>query len=204
MSRFRYFPIVIMLATASCNQKSTVLVEDLANFHSDTFVVDLSKSYYRLKPEIKLFEKKLGLPSLDTGFNGLQLRLTAGLKGDGLGYIVLTNQNNSWTGKYWKINYQLNMQQDSFVSFQSLEKEIEPESGWSYLSRRLAELDLLYLPDLSATKSNGVLNVNVEFASKTQHRYYYMVEPDDYPDYPDAAKLTRIVKLLRKEFDIEF
>ncbi|MET0637387.1 MAG: hypothetical protein ABWZ25_15255 [Chitinophagaceae bacterium] len=199
-----YIYVVFIVLLMSCSRRPSVSLEEIATIPSDTLVSDFTESYYKFEPEIKIIEEKMGLPSLDKGFNGFQLRLTAALEEGGMGCVVLTSQNNSWTGKYWKVHYLLNWEQDSILSFEGVGKAIKPESGWPYLSRKLVEFDVLHLTDLNGGgETSRQLKVNIEIASKTQHRYYSMSEPDDHPDYPDAVKLTNIVQLFKREFNIE-
>jgi len=176
------------------HKKQTSVVQDIPLNKQDS-------SYKNLKKDI---ENKLGIGSIEDGFDSLQIRIwTIGYKSFDENLIMISNTKGIWSAKILLINFKY----DKSNTLVAIDKQItnnEPKSSWNTFVDSLIKYDILTLPDYTTLPNYSVMadskGTTVEIATKDRYRIY------SYPDVdlhisksPEAYKIHQILKFLSKE-----
>lgn len=158
----------------------------------------------------KKYNKILGLPPLEEGYDSLQLRIwcTYGnLKKTHL--ILISNNDGKWNGTLYRLL--INRKADSDTSY-FLEKEekrkVTPKSGWEQLTNNMNELKITVLPSYEYLPGYGI-GVDGEFymieiATRNKYRFYDYFDPqNEAKDFKEAAALEKFLKILEYEFSFQ-
>jgi hypothetical protein len=217
-SRKHTFLLIILIVSAVfsfCNSKTDASEPDgyAAKFVSelnstDTFLFDLSMkdtSLLRLK---RKKESELSLPSLENGFDSVQLRIGFGCALGMDFLIILSNSNQKWTAELSRLDYELDSAENISVSRKIIKDN--PKSGWKKLIRQLFELKILTLPDdddiphLEKQYPADGCGVATEVATKKFYRVYNYHNPNLYTkEHWEQRNVMQIIRLLANEFDLE-
>lgn len=164
--------------------------------------------YYDLK---SIYEKKLGLASIENGFDSLEIRISYAVALLYEGQTIILQKNNSgWSGKLYHVKYNGYRMHDSLFSLTSREKDITPKSGWNNLMNKLYSLNIMDLRDASEINNYGDCadgdGVLIEVATKTKYRIYQysclsMVLKED--DFWQAKNIEKILETLESEFNFK-
>jgi hypothetical protein len=220
MSRLKHaYPLIIFITStifSFCRSKTDASQPDFcaAKFISelnptDTFLFDLPKndtSILRLK---RKNDRLLNLPSIENGFDSIQIKIYFGCA-LGVDFLVtLSNSNRKWTAELSKPEYD----NSSGGEIRRASRKIiyaDPKSGWKSLIRELFELKILTLPDdddipnLEKQYPSDGCGVAVEIATKKVYRIYNYENPYMYiKEHLEPQKIMRIIGLLANEFDLE-
>jgi hypothetical protein len=161
------------------------------------------RSYYRNKGGV---ENKLGLNTLENGFDSLQIRIWYGYAfNDSSQLVILKKTNGSWKGDFFTLKYNLNNRRDSIESISKQVMSKEPRSGWQSFINKLLALHVLTLPDYQTIPdyyqgADGDA-VIVEIASERLYRIYSYQAPGVHKDkHNEARNIEDILTLIEDEF----
>ncbi|MBO9204666.1 MULTISPECIES: hypothetical protein [Niastella] len=210
MSVFGFLFIVIWGSLLACNNQNRDSGVKKDNPTADTVVKDipldekgLSPSWYRNKPDV---EKKMGLATLENGFDSLQIRLWYGYAfHDTSQLVILTNTKGIWQGDFYNFQYHLNKKGDSIESISKQVVTAAPRSGWPAFINKLFALHIQTLPDYHKIPEyyqgmDGDILI-VEIASKKQYRTYSYQAPSVHKDqFKEARNIEDILDLVENEF----
>jgi hypothetical protein len=200
--------LTVVLVFLGCKGKHNYQ-DDLYQFNhptDTTFKKEIPTTGYSYKSD-KYKEKQLGLESLESGFETLQIRLWvdyALYKGKEL--YIIKNKNSKWTAEVYKMMTERSVEgEDSIVSKEI--KNVTPKSGWDSLLTNLVNLKIVTLPNMDNIP--GVVDMiddgvdfNIEIASKYQYRFYGYHVPEQFQDkFWQAKNMAQIVKLIREELN---
>lgn len=202
--------VCIIELAASCSDKAEGNNFNKKKEFTDTITRDIPldkkgrpSSYYRNKSNV---ENKLGLNTLENGFDSIQIRLWYGYAfKDSSQLVVLENSNGKWEAKLFTLVYYLNENGDKL---DSISKDIitrEPKSGWQNFINKVIKLDLTTLPDKSKIKdypdfSDGD-DVIIEAATKKSYRIYSYKEPNQVQlKIKEAKNMEQILEFIENEF----
>ena len=202
--------IMVMCLLVSCNSSNADSTPEEAIETSDTVTKEIPldrsgkpRSYYRNKP---ILEQYLGLSSLESGFDSLQIRIWLGYAfKDSSQLIVLSNSKGKWIGQVYSLVYEMNSKGDSITNIMKEVKLAEPKSGWKYLIEKLFILNILTLPDYHSIHgyyqgADGDAVV-IEVSTKNRYRIYAYHEPNTVrTKFSQAENVEKILELLEREF----
>jgi hypothetical protein len=207
--------VTVSLSLAFCNDETDSMEQDsyAAKFifrlnPSDTFQFFLPEKDSSLLELKREHDSLLKLPSLENGFDSLQLRIAFGcfLGVDFL--VILSNSNQKWSGELSKLQYHTDSLDNRSITRKSIRGN--PKSGWKNLIRKLFELKILTLPDdddipalIKEHPSDGC-GVAVEIATNKVYKVYNYENPNIYTKTNwQAENIMKIIRLLANEFDLE-
>lgn len=157
---------------------------------------------------LDIFRKRissLGLPSLENGKEGFQLRIWEDYVNNKGILIILDYSNDHWVAKGF--NYKAYSSDGNWLD--SLAgKEIflgQPLSGWNNFMNTLLDDNILDLRDYTEIpgyfESTDMVGPSVEIAGRKYFRYYELPEPKHQSGkISDANCIVKILELIRKEF----
>ncbi|MBI5857226.1 MAG: hypothetical protein HZB42_06215 [Sphingobacteriales bacterium] len=158
----------------------------------------------------KEFENFLKLPSLEKGFDSIQIRISYGCAMGSNMLVTLWNQQNIWNAEVRRIgdNYT-----DKNLQIHPVLQRIEckiPRSGWRVFLNKLFKLKVLSLEDNGRipgfnyyVPADGCI-MAVEIATKNVYRFYSYENPDMYEDkYWQGKNVLAILRLINKELSID-
>lgn len=207
--------IICLIIFASCNEQKNhnPIVGDKKVFDTVIKDIPLNKNgkpygYYRNKPNV---ENKLGLSTLEKGFDSLQIRLWYGYSSnDRSQLVILKNNNQEWSAELFTLEYQFDSNTDTITSISKSSIIREPASGWSNFSRRLFDLQIMTLPDEDKIRDypdlmdgNGII---VELATRKLYRVYSYKEPNyiyNRKKIKEAYNMESILNLIEQEFNFK-
>ncbi len=164
------------------------------------------RSYYRNK---KAVEEKLGIATLENGFDSLQIRIWYGYAfNDSSQLIILKNVTGKWSGELFSLIYMMNQEGDSIESINKVIVNGEPKSGWKYLIEKIINLNILTLPDYHTLSDyNQTADgdaVIIEVSTKNVYRIYSYQEPHMFQDkHWQAKNMEQILGLIEEEFNFK-
>lgn len=203
---FSLFFFLSVTLLSECTPEAGITLEAAASVQSDTFVRSVTPLFEALKTETDLLDAKLGIPSLENGFDGFQLRIGIGQIDGTLALIVLTSKAHQWTGKFYNISYSFTKDSRFLTIHTMKERSIAPKRSWHYVEQKLMEFHILTLPDredlnMLPTSTNDLL-VTVSYATRSKFRYYSMNEPKYFTSIPEAVEMVKILNLLKRQFTL--
>jgi hypothetical protein len=199
------FLITAILLTA-CNESANIN-QELTKFDN------LERSFKREIPSnadgrvspfytsTKVKQKYLGLDSLESGFDGLQIRIwydDVYITRQKL--LVIIYKQGNWAANFFATKGGATLSKES--------DKLIPKMGWINFSNKFLSYNVLTLPngdDIDNCGSGGGdgSTFNVEIATQKHYRYYGYWEPQDYKDKCQEAKnMNDILNLIAHEFDI--
>jgi hypothetical protein len=208
MRNFNFILTLTVLSFAACKGRtisSTV----------DTPFVDTTKPFKKEIPNggadvfytlAKTKQKQLGLDSLESGFDNLQIRIWYDyslVKERKL--VIITNKNSSWSATVYNLQVNWDGQTETILSKEV--RNVIPKSGWSDFSKKLLSFKVLTLPNMYDIQGYGGgddgRTYNVEVATKNQYRFYGYWKPQQYQDkFCQAKNMAEILKLLEQELGV--
>jgi len=208
MKIFRYFAIIIIFSIAACNreknsvnQSATFAVttkpfkKEIPTYPDGSFDI-----FYRLT---KTKEKQLGLDSLESGFDNLQIRIWYDLSlVRERRLVIIKNTDTNWTATTYDLQVDWDGKTETILSKKV--KNVTPKSGWANFSKKLLDLNILTLPNQDDIANYGGgfdgTTYNVEIATKNQYRFYGYWQPEVFQDkFWQAKNMANILKLLWQE-----
>ncbi len=157
----------------------------------------------------KRFEDFIKLPSLEKGFDSIQLRIAYSCAMGNDMLVIISNANNKWIAEVSKLNDYFSDGADKRgIPRNSLFPT--PKSGWKKFIARLFELKILSLEDnqripgfFYPTPSDGC-GVHIEVATKNTYRFYRYDNPDMYSHkFWQARNVLSILRLINEELSIK-
>jgi hypothetical protein len=219
MKPFSFFLLSLIILSCKTKDDSSVPNEYAAKFikelnPTDTFLFDFSVNkkgvfdtldwYY-----LKEFEKHLELPSLEKGFDSIQIRIDFDcVRNTRESLVILTNDGKGWMAELSNVHYHYseNMKVDSIT------REVInaiPKSGWINFINELFDLKILTIednykiPGFEYSVPNDGCGIGIEVATKNVYRFYSYDNPSLYDEkHWQAANVIAIQNLLYEEFDI--
>lgn len=188
------------------------IVQTIPNRIMDTVIKDIPlrdgkpEIYYRNKP---IVENLLGLSSLETGFDSLQIRLWYSYgRNDSAQLIIIKNTNRKWYGELYSLVYRSTEDGSRLASIPNSRRSIEPISGWKYFIDKLLQLQIYSLPDEGKIKNypdwTEPSTIIVEMATLKKYRIYMYNEPASAQKKIWQAKnMEMILELIDHEFSIK-
>lgn len=202
-----------ILFSCSAQTNNSNKVTTISNQTSDTVIKDIPldkagrpRSYYRNKEGV---EEKLGLTTLERGFDSLQIRLWYGYAfNDSSQLVVLKNINGNWNGELYTLVYHFNEKGDSIKAISKEVVNRKPKSGWETLTKKLFDFNILTLPDYHTIPEYDQVAdgdaVIVEVSSKKRYKIYSYQEPHMFQDkHWQARNMEQILELIEDEFSFK-
>ena len=182
------------MASAICQEKTSIEipVDDKGNA---VFLYKVARSYAKL----------LNLPSLETGYDSLQVRIWfnyGNLKKTHL--IIISNKEKRWAGTLYRLLVDKKNDTSYFLEKEKKQKVI-PKSGWEKMIRAMNKLKIPALISCEYLSEYGA-GVDTEYymievATKNNYRFYDYFDPKEgAKEYKEAAALENFLKKLEKEF----
>jgi len=217
-----YFLLSISLLSCKSKDDSAAPNEYAAKFvkqlnPTDTFLfdfpVDKNGQYdSRTKHLLDEFDQQLGLPSLEKGFDSIQIRFGYSYEMDGTEkLVILKNDGKKWIAELSEV----------YVHFDPVKFKIDssritrkiayrsPKSGWVKFINKLFDLKILTIEDndkIPGFKPSYAMDgwgIGIELATKKAYRFYNYDNPDMYANrYWQAKNVIAIKDLLYHEFSI--
>jgi len=192
--------VLLLSACTSCNQHNSAAGVK-TEIPTDIFRnVDI---YYQ---SAKDRQKKLGLDSLENGFQDLQIRVwyNAALVKDRK-LVVITNKDSNWTAAIYDLPVTRAGETETMLSKKT--NQLSPKSGWQSFSKKLLELKIMTLPNQDDVEGysagEGGTTYSVEVATKDQYRFFNYWQPQGYKDrFWQARKMTEMLQLFETELGI--
>lgn len=204
--------IALMLYTLmiSCSNQADVTREDENKQVTAKILKDvpLNKkgqpySYYLHKPMI---ENKLGLSTLENGFDSLQIRFWYSYASlDTSQLVILKYSNKKWNAELNDIIYNLNAKGDTIQSITKINKFGSPKNGWQPFADKLFAFGIDTLLDDSKVANYPDMmdgdNVIIEVSTKSKYRIYSYKEPAFVQSkIREARAVEQILELVENEF----
>lgn len=184
----------------------------LISFSKDTVVKDIPR-YQNGNPSVvyqkkRKVEEKVGLTSLEKGFDSMQIRIWYGTALiDSSQLIELKKEGTKWTGLLYRIEYRYDKKTDSLIACPKRTDEIKPRTGWDDFIRKIFELKILSMRD--AIENPHYENYNdgdgmtVEVATKRKYRFYNYHSFRQQKGIWQAVNIEKIMLLLEDEFSFK-
>jgi hypothetical protein len=160
------------------------------------------KMFFLLK---RIIERKIDLPTLENGFDSLQIRIWYGQAfSDSLQLIVFKHSKARWSAQLYNMFYHYDKTRDSIVSIDKNVKAIIPQRAWKYFMMRINRLKITSLPDASQIPDYGECQdgygVTIEVASVSKYKIYNYSCFREYYTIWQANKIEQLMELLEKQF----
>lgn len=156
-------------------------------------------------------EGSLKLPSLQKGFDSLQIRIWYGCDMSGDRLVRLIHDGKNWKAELSELIKEGGGNEGEAkltdISFSRTIQTRSPESGWIKFIDSLFKLKILTLPNeydipnFDLQLPTDGCGVGIEIATKNAYRCYAYRNPDIY-DYWQTKNVVQILKLLSAEFNI--
>ncbi len=161
-------------------------------------------SYYPYKM-VQKDAKRIGLISLDKGYDSLFIRLWYVYRAT-MQVTDLKKSDGKWSAGFHTMKF--GVIEDRLDVIETNSTYISPKSDWNIFMNKLFSLNLLELPDdseLPDYKSlvNDAAFVIVEVATKERYKIYSYGEISDHLEFPQVVKMENIMKLIEEEFGIK-
>jgi hypothetical protein len=211
MKKLYFIPALTACFFAACKgqtnstRQSLAFVDTTKPFKKEipTYQSGTVDMFYALA---KAKQKQLGLDSLESGFDNLQIRVWydfALVRERKL--VVITNKDTNWTATVY--NMQVDWDGQTEIILSKKVKQVAPKSGWADFSKKLLDLNVLTLlnQDHIPNYEGGMdgRTYNVEVATKNQYRFYGYWEPQQYQDkFSQAKNMADILELFKKELGV--
>jgi hypothetical protein len=205
----KHMYILNLFWLVACNQGSTV--QDITVTNQDTVKKDIptrkqSQSYRQLAQQI---ESKLGLYSIENGFDSLEIRVWLGYAGsNNEQLLIIKKDTDRWTANLSHLTFIYSDKGDSIQAISKTSVEKSPKSGWYQLLDSLNKLEIVTLRDMAdipnyETATDGS-TITVEIAAKRQYRIYSYQNPYYMQsEFNDAKKIEQVIQFLEREFDFK-
>jgi len=172
------------------------------------------------KTDKRILDSSLKLSSLENGFDSIQIRIWYGCpqcKEDM--FVILKNEDKSWSAQISKLKItSLDSNCPDFrfcysYYYKNKTQLKKPRSGWKSFIDSLFNLKILSMEDQGWPPNffpghTDVGGMFVELATKNTYRQYKYIDPRTWkgsdPNYWKAENVIKIMRLLNKEFDIEY
>lgn len=160
-------------------------------------------SYYLARAEI---EKRVGISTLKTGYNDLQIRLWYGYPfNDTAQLIVLKETDQKWSAELYTLKSNYNVSFDSILSIDKTVTYGTPSSGWPKFINSMKKLGIDTLPDYHSIPGYFLGTdegaVTVEVATAKGYRIYSYPTPIFRQDEIwQARNMEQILVLIENEF----
>lgn len=205
------FTGILLLLFASCsgfnkNEKET-RTESVTKV--DTFIREIPA--YRNTPSMKQLktniESLLKIPSLENGFDSLEIRIWyAYALRDKEQLVIIKHTDTSWSAELNTLTFHYSKNNDSILSISKQSISKYPKSGWNSFLLNLNKLDFYTLPDYkqiqnydTGTDSDAI---TIEFATKNKYRIYTYIQPSMYTTkFKEAVQIECIMELIEREFE---
>ena len=208
-----YILILGFIFSGNASINTSNIVHELNNKRFDTVVRDIPlgkngkpASYYRDKP---IVENMMGLSSLESGFDSLQIRLWYSYgRSDSAQLIIFKSINGAWSGELYSLIYLTNENGSRHTSIPFTKRAVKPISGWKYFTNKLLRLHIYTLPDEGKilnypdwTEPSAII---IEIATLKNYRIYMYNQPASAQKRIWQAKnIERILELVENEFRIK-
>lgn len=181
----------------NCNMGDS-LITDIPVNRTDTNTIQIRDKIERLA----------GLTKIDTGFNGLQIRVWYAYSSNVEHLILLTRTENNWSGTLNTLKYSYDENNGSLVSINRISKNVFPKSGWKAFGDSIISMGILELPDMSAINGYELGTdgnwFTVDFANCRKYRYSAYQSPWYYADkFLQARRVVNISNLIENELDFK-
>lgn len=212
MNTFCFIPVLtILFFAAACKgqinsgRQSSPLTATVKPFNKEipTYKDGSVDLFYAL---VKAKQKQLGLDSLESGVDGLEIRVwyDFSLVGERK-LVIITNKEANWAATVYDLQVDWDGKTETILSKQV--RPVTPKSGWEEFSKKLLERKVLTLPDQGSIPEYGFgldgRTYNVEIATKHQYRFYGYWEPQHNAEKLWQAKnMTDILSLFERELGV--
>lgn len=158
---------------------------------------------------IKEFQMRVGLDSLEKGYDSLQIRIWGGHSQALQFFLVkISRTKKEWHGELITLNYMIDPESPTFRYRDKLSRTVTPRSGWEAFEKKLFDLQITSLPDMSQLGYEGGedgTSYMVELATSKYYRFYSYWSPEVYQNkYPAAKSMKSITQLLQAELGFIF
>jgi len=176
---------------------SIFLVSFLLTYGQDTIQIDIPTYNNGLKGyfynSIRESSEALGLSDLQKGVDSIEIRIWFfyAKRDRSFGKLHIYKFEENWNGKA------------SYGSSNLV--EILPKSGWEKFTSKLFKEDILNLQNHYSIKGLKTMIKDgdtycVEIGDRSSYRFYSYHSPELFKKYKDARHMSKILKLIRREF----
>ena len=159
--------------------------------------------YYSYKM-VQKDTKRTGLNSLDKGFDSMFIRLWY-VYVSTMQVTDLKKSNGKWSAEVHNMKLGLINNRPEVISTNSI--SVSPKSDWNIFTGKLFSLNILDLPDDSELPDYDIPTdasfVIVEIATKERYKIYSYSEPYMHLEFPQAANMENIMKLIEEELGVK-
>jgi hypothetical protein len=156
-------------------------------------------------------EWKVGLESLENGYDSLQIRFWCGDSfSDKLQLVVINKTQRGWSAAFYVFIYHYDQKHDSvlFISREYEKNNRDPKSGWKSFGAALYGLKIDSLPDQIDIPDyqgcNDGEGVSIEFATTRIYRFSNYVCFRSQPNIWQAKNLEKILSVIEEQFGFTF
>ena len=198
--------------SARANEYAAKILSQLNS--SDTFLFDFPFEDGKLDTAalgyLRWQEKCLNLPTLQKGFDSIQIRIWYGCALGGDRLVSLIHNGKNWKAELSNLTRHGGGEEGSAGYIDSLTRDIEyknPKSGWIQLIDSLFDLKILTLPndydipDFRLVQPMDGCGVGFEISTKNAYRFYTYANPQ-FDNYWQVKNVLQIIKLLSTEFNL--
>jgi hypothetical protein len=198
--------ILISIISSGCKEKETI--KSTPNNTSNKSVAKDIPEWFRDEPEQrwhKMLLDSLNLPTLENGFDSLQVRIFITCSFSKSNLILLTNNGMEGKAVFYSYFYGSNGEGD-FVASQVSGELRSPTNGWKLFYDSLIKTGIVELRDqdefdsgqYAAPHDGGI--VLVEIATKKKYRIYEYSSIGMNSKHKGPAILHEALKLIEREF----
>ncbi len=213
----RYFILIPFLFFQFCSSYTGAYksqIGDLCKCCSlDTIVKDLPLnkngnplSFYKNKEGI---ENKLGLKTLENGYDSLQMRLWYYYTvTDTSQLIIFKKTDDVWTGEIIYFIENFYQKNDSANIKKNVIENVKPKTGWNKFSKKLSTLQIYTLPDDTKIPNYPRISdgegIIIEIGTTKKYRiYHYNVPRIAQDSIWQAKKIEKILELISYELNFK-
>lgn len=200
------FTLLLYIYSCKGNQKKSMATNSSV---TDTVTKDIPKrsdgTPFSVYSKLKELEKIGDFPSLEVGFDSLQIRIWYSASFcDSVQLITLKKINSYWSAELYSLKYNYDEKGDKIIS---LDKRVEakfPKSGWGNFIEKLYDLKILTLPNAESLPGYAECfdgaGITIEVATLKEYRIY------NYPCLGSFLKIWQcrnaleILELIESEF----
>lgn len=150
--------------------------------------------------------KQLQLPSIEKGFDGLQIRVWYEYSRSNRRQLVtIINHKSQWEAAVYEMEIKDGPGQEILTSVETL---LVPKSGWDTFNKTLIDLKIITLPDMNnipglEDRYKDGKAYSIEIATKHQYRFYTYHLPEEFQDkFWQAKNMTMFLKFLKVELGL--
>ena len=214
--KFQFYISLIFFLVISCWESTTSKKNSTGTDTLNVEFISNQDDTLRQYAFIKFKQQKIGLDSIQGGYDSLQFRIwdLQGLFGHMEVYVIKNNQYK-WTAEYYSIHGDSNFNDGLILDefewgdepFNIVkQKQLMPRIPWKKFVDSLISFDIMILPDMESVKGMEVTWTDgswivIEVANKNGYRVYHYNSPHRFEKFEEANKIEGILSLISNELE---